>query len=238
MNVSKEYKERNNSQLWDLLKSDYENNIKKDCTELQIPKKLHQIWIGNKLPDELKKLSESWQELCISNNWEYFFWNDENIEHLKNEIFNSTTNFGQKSDILRYNILKLYGGVYVDMDFIPIKIFDDFLLKNPFFCGIAYESTPTLYNGLIGSSKDGELITKLCDIELIKNSNAEEVMETTGPYYLTRKFFEYKKNEIAYPLTYFYPFSNRNFDRYIGDDYKNYIKNETYCVHLWKCSWM
>lgn len=238
MNISKEYREKNESVYWHLLKVFYENSFNKKNYELKIPKKIHQIWIGGQVPSKLKNLSDLWFKLCDENNWEYYLWDDNNIHNLISDVFYSTNNLGQKSDILRYNILKKYGGIYVDMDFVPIKMFDDFMLKNDFFAGIAYESNPILYNGLIGSVNDGILISDLCNIENVKSSNHEEIMETTGPYYLTKKFFKYKKGIVAYPLTYFYPYSNRDFDRNKGNDYKNYIKDETCCVHLWNCSWM
>lgn len=238
MSVSKLYREKNESEKWMLLKTLYENSLKNKDGNTKIPKKIHQIWLGGDIPSELKILSDLWYKLCCENNWEYYLWNDNNIHDLTNETFFLTHNLGQKSDILRYNILKKYGGIYMDLDFVPVKMFDDFILENNFFCGIAYELNPILYNGLIGSISNGELITDLCDIESVKSSNPEEIMDTTGPYYLTRKFFNNTEGSVAYPLTYFYPFSNSHLDRNKGNEYKNYKYDETYCIHLWKCSWM
>lgn len=237
MNISKEFREKNQSENWNFLKSIYEDSLNTD-TKTKIPKKIHQIWIGKEIPQELKNFSDIWSQMCQENGWEYYLWDNHNIQNFVNDLFFTTENYGQKSDILRYNILKKIGGIYVDMDFVPIKMFDDLILKNEFFCGIAYESNPILYNGLIGSIIDGDIISDLCNIESVKFSNHQEIMETTGPYYLTNKFMNHKKGGVAFPLTFFYPFSNRDFDRVYGNDYKNYIKDETYCVHLWKCSWM
>tara|TARA_R110000782_G_scaffold190214_7_gene280130 strand:+ start:213 stop:959 length:747 start_codon:yes stop_codon:yes gene_type:complete len=239
MNISKEYRERDPSNKWGKLKELYEKVG--TFKEEKIPKKIHQIWLGSKIPNNLEKLSSQWKKLCEENNWEYYLWDDNTIKNLKidNKFFNKSKNYGQKSDILRYEILKKEGGVYVDIDFIPIKIFDSFLLKLNFFVGTAFGKTPVLFNGLIGSVPEGELITNLYNIEKIEHKNPETVMSTTGPYYITKKFFECEDNRIAaFPFTYFYPYSNRKFDRVKGTNYKNYIKKETYCVHLWNCGWM
>jgi mannosyltransferase OCH1-like enzyme len=41
--------------------------------------------------------------------------------------FNDTPNNGQKSDILRSQILYEFGGVYLDTDFILVKTFEELL---------------------------------------------------------------------------------------------------------------
>ncbi len=236
MNISKEYRERNDSEKWDQLR--YLYNSLGDKTEEKIPRIIHQIWVGGNIPPHLKDLSEQWKNICKSNGWEYYLWDDTNINIFPNENIGKTKNFGQKSDILRYDILKKYGGIYVDIDFVPVKIFDDLVLKTNFFAGIAFGKDPVLFNGLIGTVPDGDLINDLCKIDKINDKDAEEIMATTGPYYLTVKFFNSKDDVVAYPFTYFYPYSNRKWDRDKGTDYRNYIKDETYCVHLWNCGWL
>tara|TARA_R110002110_G_scaffold53643_3_gene154665 strand:- start:1286 stop:2026 length:741 start_codon:yes stop_codon:yes gene_type:complete len=237
MNISKEYRERNNSEKWEYLKTLYNNLDNK--SEEKIPKIIHQIWIGGVIPPHLKDLSQQWKNLCEKNGWLYYLWDDTNIDKFPNKNIEKTKNYGQKSDILRYDILKKYGGVYVDIDFVPIKIFDESVLKTNFFAGIAFGKDPVLFNGLIGTIPEGSLINELCKIEKINDKDAKKIMFTTGPYYLTNKFFKSDDDDVvAYPFTYFYPYSNRKWDRDKGTDYRNYIKDETYCVHLWNCSWM
>jgi hypothetical protein len=52
------------------------------------------------------------------------------------DAFSGATNYGEKSDILRYEILSQFGGIYVDCDFECLKPFDD-LLSCAFFTGLS-----------------------------------------------------------------------------------------------------
>ena len=131
--------------------------------------------------------------------------------------------------------------MYCDTDFVINRSFDE-LLDLDFFCGVAYDSAPNLLNSIIGSSPKNELITELLKFDKHINwSDAMAVIDTTGPYFLTRKFFNsIQRNDaiLALPNTFFYPWPNFNICKTIGHDYNNYIKSETFCCHLWECSWM
>jgi hypothetical protein len=87
----------------------------------KIPKILHFIWLGNNdIPMIYIKYIESW----IKNHpdYHYCFWNDYNIPKLINQKYYDATNvYAMKADILRYELLYIFGGVYVDCDFLCIK---------------------------------------------------------------------------------------------------------------------
>jgi mannosyltransferase OCH1-like enzyme len=101
-----------------------------------IPKVIHLIWLGGKRPaifditlNEIKR---------INNDYEVKEWNDDNIdfELIQKDFYNITENVGSKSDILRFEILNKYGGIYMDYDFIQIKKFDE-LVEMKMKLGIA-----------------------------------------------------------------------------------------------------
>jgi hypothetical protein len=97
-----------------------------------IPKVLHYIWIGPKpFPLESVENVKTW----IANNpeWTVKFWTDRAdrpLPHPKMQLcliqessfsklfdcYNKSDNYGEKSDVLRYEILYKEGGVYVDHD--------------------------------------------------------------------------------------------------------------------------
>lgn len=74
---------------------------------------------------------------------------EENIEKFSIEQINfklkntnpyiNGSNYGEKSDVLRYEILQQFGGIYVDCDFECLKSFDSLLSCN-FFSG--FSNTP------------------------------------------------------------------------------------------------
>jgi hypothetical protein len=51
-----------------------------ECNTLRIPKIIHQIWIGNGVPAELKPLQKLWQ--LMHSGWEYHLWTQHNINDL------------------------------------------------------------------------------------------------------------------------------------------------------------
>jgi len=229
---------------WDVLRNRYEQINNNKTNSKSIPKIIHQIWLGSSMPDSEKRMSAAIKD-SLDSTWEYRFWSDSDVASLNNfknyDLFLSSPNMGQKSDLLRYAILKEYGGIYLDTDFLPFGSFEN-LLGFDFFCGIAYDNVPNIFNGLIGSTKDNAIINDLQDLdtELVYN-DAMALMNCTGPFFLTRKFFKniYKEpRAVALPNSFFYPYPNFDFCKSQGNNFRNYIKPETICCHMWSSSWM
>jgi mannosyltransferase OCH1-like enzyme len=107
-----------------------------------IPKKIHQIWLGGELPENYKRLTESW--LKYNPDWEYKLWTDSDVIDLdfpNKGIFNSISNLGMKADLLRIEILNKFGGLYADIDFECLKSFDD-MNRLSFYTGIIMLKLP------------------------------------------------------------------------------------------------
>jgi hypothetical protein len=94
---------------------------------MSIPKKIHQIWIGESSTPEDQM---AWcNEIKIRHpDWQYIFWKNEQAESLMqsapNNVRGAYERYTKKkqwafaSDILRYFILSKGGGVYMDCDFV------------------------------------------------------------------------------------------------------------------------
>ena len=117
------------------IKELYELNLNSKNKEQKIPKILHQICLDKTLLSETKyKL-----DLFVLNNsdWSYMLWNKENIGmlQLKNEsIISNVKDIKIKTDLLKYEILYQYGGVFLDLDIEYDKSFNE-LLNNEFVIG-------------------------------------------------------------------------------------------------------
>lgn len=239
MSLSKNYSKKNLPEKWKIIEDLYNNNMSL-TKDSRIPKKIHQIWLGGPVPETILKLTNTVQEK--NPDYEYKLWTDNDITNynFKNKnLFYSTKNLGQRSDILRYAILQEYGGIYLDADFISYKSFDS-LLHLDFFVGVSYDKEPTVFNGLIGAVPGCKIITEANNILELKNNDNMDVIKTTGPWFLTSKIYKnYKeiKKIVVLPLTYFYPFPNGSEDRTRGDNYNDYIFEETICLHLWHTKW-
>lgn len=165
-----------NRKIFDSFKDLYErNNFLKVIPHQyhKIPKIIHQIWIGNqKIPKKLQTYQKTW--IKHHADWEYKFWDNERVnqynfanENLKFLFFKKSLTLGERVDILRYDILYKYGGIYADMDCLCLKSFDIFVHSYDFFAGIfpvlpaSFESAIFLQNCLIGTKPSHPIIAKL-----------------------------------------------------------------------------
>lgn len=235
--------------MWIMLEDNFKKYYIENNTEIKIPKKIHQIWLGGEFPDKYKRIRDTWIEK--NPDWEYKLWTDSDIVdfNMENiELFNRIDNLGAKSDILRYEILYRHGGLYIDTDFECIKSFND-LLYLDFFTGTGHINDPVLFNGLISCVPGHKILRRLIDdIKVVSTNDFNEIMKLTGPYYFSSVVLDHIKNNsdeknVVFPTVFFYPFPGA--DRYSARednqksrDYVNrFITDKSYCVHLWYTSW-
>lgn len=178
-----------------------------------IPKVIHQIWIGpNKRPDIWM---DSVKEFCYTFGYEYKLWDNNNISSLtlRNiDIFNTVKQYCGKADILRYEILHKFGGIYIDADSVILKGDKLNLLIEKFNadCGLGYEiDNERLCNGVILADKNS-LFLKHCIDEMDRQKQYipyNHPFLTIGPCYITEQYHKYKDeiNIKTYKRDVFYP---------------------------------
>lgn len=117
------------SEEYQLLKKIYEDHNPDKIVPMSepiIPKIIHQIWLGPyKLPKEFMNYSKEWQDLHP--NWQYKLWQEEDLDSLyfpDRDLYDKASSYQEKAEILKYTILKQFGGLYVDVDYKPIRRFD------------------------------------------------------------------------------------------------------------------
>ena len=87
---------------------------------------IHQIWLNSPTGitrDKYDEFSKTYKDYAEKNNWEYYLWDDNTSqEFIKTEFpeylddFNKLDSVIKKADCLRYMVLYVMGGLYVDMD--------------------------------------------------------------------------------------------------------------------------
>ena len=222
----------------------YLKNSDQNYSELFIPKKIHQIWLGDKkLPKKCLSWMKSWQK--FNPEWEYKLWDEECIKHLDIKDFNiysKKINPGYRSDILRYIILNKYGGLYVDTDFECLKSIPSNILKYKFIAGTMFGNKPCLGNSILFSSPNYILLKKILNqIKLTKyEDDINSIIKNSGPEIVTKEYFSLKdligKESLILPSNYFYPYPNFMLNKQ-NDKYKE-IEDISIGIHHWEMSWM
>lgn len=216
---------------------------------MKIPKKIHLVWIGGERPTTFDYFFEEIKK--INNEYEIIEWAEHNIDfELKNrELFDNTLNLGAKSDILRFEILHKYGGIYMDYDFLQIKNFDG-LLDYDFFAGTNEKAPQQVWNSIVGSKPNNPICEKFLDglktVNPIGRHEIDRVMNETGPNYLTDLIFNnsWDCNYKVFIGPEFFPFPLedrfmiRNFTKEDIEHIRSFKTEETYCIHFHTTSWL
>ena len=229
---------------WYFLAKQYEKTkkIKLKKKSERIPKIIHQIWIGpKKFPIKYKKWRNSWQ--LLNPDWDYIFWDNNRIKELEItdlKVYKESKNYGFKSDLLRYEILRKYGGLYADTDFECLQKLPEFLLNYNFVSSTGYNFKPEIYNGMMLAQPNSPIIINfLNNIKSNKKINKMNVFDSSGAVLLTKLYFDLKDNEknkiMILPSNFFYPFPNFLLDKNIN--VKEFINKDSIGIHHWERSW-
>lgn len=163
----------------------------------QIQKTIHIIWIG----DDTKKPIENINSWIHQNpSWTVHLWGNKelaehqwiNYQHISTFLTKKSARYlSGISDIMRYEILHEYGGLYVDADTICLRPLEDWLFDSS-FCA-SWESE-RVRPGLIASSyiyatpHNPIVLDVIRAIKRRRHITNEDTWKTTGPRLLTHIF--------------------------------------------------
>lgn len=203
----------------------------------KIPKIFHQIWLNGEMPEEYKKLTKIL--LSLHPDWEYKLWNSDNRPKLFNEdLYNQMKYWKFKADLIRYEILHQYGGVYLDVDFLFQKNMDCFLDMEFIIVNQKnYNRPPGLNNCIMGFPKNHYVIKYIIFKIQEFMSNFEEKSKKLGEHSALLRFIGpgilysiYDIEPSFKPIDHniFCPISSREINTVNINDYSN-----SYAIHLW-----
>lgn len=206
-----------------------------------IPKIIHQIWLGPSAPPSLfSKWQHSIKQLHPT--WEYKLWTDKelaNFPFYNKTLYDASKNYGERSDIARYEILHRYGGLYLDVDFECIKPFDALHYQYEFYTGILpLDNRSILANGLLASTPQHPIVRE-CITSLSKDRHYKTILQRTGPQHFDQAFWRvakaYRGPIIALPASFFFPLTQTQSQQ--PYDTHDFIKPETMVIHHWTGTW-
>jgi mannosyltransferase OCH1-like enzyme len=197
-------------------------------------KLIHQIWVGpHPIPQKSIIFIEKIKKLHP--HYEYKLWTDAdlNSDNFSNlDYINATPIYAQKADIMRYEILYKYGGVYLDIDFEIFKCLDPLLTRDLVVCNEDSYINKYMTNAFIYSIP-GTTFLKNC-VDNIKNcplGGEVNVAIATGPWYF-RKQISLEDARVL-PTHVMYPTHWTQHKGFRPD----YFSPETYGMHHWDKNW-
>ena len=174
-----------------------------------IPRVFHRVWVGsNPIPDEFAAYGETWERLHPD--WEMRQWTEDNLpELLRPEGADPRRDPTERSDLLRYELLRRFGGVYVDMDFECLKPIDELVEDVDFFVGyivsneFGEQAKRRVGSAIIGAEPAHPILERAIH-EARPRSDSTYDKEATGPLFLERLLQDFPE-ATRYPLEYLYP---------------------------------
>lgn len=220
-----------------------------------IPKIIHYCWFGgNPLPELEQRCMASWHEHMPD--WEYRWWNEETFDIAAAPLYvrqaYETRKYAFVSDYVRLWALEKFGGLYMDVDFMVFRPFDDLMDKYPAFAGYEGSKRNPVMQGVIASEPHEAWITDMLhtyDTRVFIREDGSLDMTPNTSYFTDRLeaqgfVADGKEKDFTipslsgesanipslhiFPVHYFCPVLTT------GEDVRT---EETYCEHLGESSW-
>jgi len=270
--------DNNTLMLLNMFKQVYDKNknaVANPAEIIKVPRILHVIWLGGRLPKAYEPFYQSW--LDYHPDWTHIFWTDNPVHYEFGTVicktfdelntclhasrnsgrgmrivvdthalsfdnkpfFDASRNYGERSDILKWEIVYRYGGVYVDTDFECLQPLDNLNYCYDFYTGLQPLDTNRVQLGAaLFAAIPGHPIMRECVEGIKRNQHIVPIVSKTGPIHFTRSFLQ-KVTEgnyinIAFPASYFYPCGYEERDL----PPTKWAKNEAFAIHHWAGSWL
>lgn len=192
-----------------------------------IPKIIHQIFPVDNIPRPLK-LMKTWK----IKGYEHKVWTEEDLFKMGIENIDQYNFYKHKGiwsgavDVARVEVLKNYGGLYVDCDMERLQPIDE-LLQDDIFLMFTWERNHTqrrLFNGIMGAIPNHPLFIEYTKM-IGKAKKLIPAWNTIGSKCLTELASKHNLIKKAYPYYTFLPTD------YNGNTYKG--EGKVYGTHYW-----
>jgi hypothetical protein len=202
----------------------------------EIPKIIHQFWTGSK--PKPSGFMRDCRELHAT--YEYKLWTQDNLFPLENQKLYDCGSNNFKSDIVRYEVLKRYGGFYLDADTFCKRSLEP-LRSKPFVAGYHHYHNPSLKgnhryenklvaSAVIGSAKGGAIISRLvADLRNNTRLCGRPAWSSVGPLYLTNTLKSMNFSDIL-PFSAFVPY---HYKEKRVHNYTKMSKYNSFAANLW-----
>jgi mannosyltransferase OCH1-like enzyme len=182
-----------------------------------IPKIIHHVWPGD---DPFRERFHVWRTSWMQHHpdWTFYFWRLDNLPINMNPEVRAAANDPEfavcpKSDMIRFEMVRLFGGIYVDTDMECLRPFDQFL-EHSFFSGHE-DDERRICPSVFGAEPNHPILTEMSQLSVGNSKKYGYELCNTQPHKYTsvkpftkliRVHMEQKPELIKiYDRNYFYP---------------------------------
>lgn len=129
-----------------------------------IPHIIHYCWFGgNPLPELEQQCLASWHEHMPE--WEYKYWNEDTFDIAAAPLYvrqaYEARKFAFVSDYVRLWALEKFGGLYMDVDFMVYRPFDELMVRYAAIAGYEGSKRNPVMQGVIASEPHGAWVADM-----------------------------------------------------------------------------
>ena len=205
--------------------------------QYDVPPKIHFIWLGSFLPEKYKENILTYK--TYNTDYEINLWTDcqrlislgdlngirirdvNSLTMTNRDLFDSETNYGFKSDILRYEVVHAEGGIYTDTDSLAVKSFDR-NFERSFVAYIHREDASYIPNGCFGFRRLSNFMRYVITTLRRNFDRRGNRRYRTGPPFFTACFLRY--NDSTFNV--------------INERFLIFRSNDSYTFHTMDATWI
>lgn len=200
-----------------------------DDAPLLIPRTIHRVWVGDApLPDAHRAYGDGFARLHPE--WEMRLWTDADLLGLgigERELA-AVRKPSELSNLMRYEVLRRFGGVYVDTDVECLRPFDDLLRGVE--CFAALELPGRVGTAVLGCVPGHPAFVRAAALARQTLGTGAHSADANGPY-LVSLILEQEPGVTIFGAERFYPYRWDEPER-ADEDFP-----DAYAVHRWTLSW-
>ncbi len=198
---------------------------------MRIPRTIHRVWLGGEpMPEEHERFGETFAR--DHRGWEMRLWTDADLADLEiaeREIESART-WSELSNLVRYEVLSRYGGLYVDTDVECLRPLAPVLRGLDAFA--ALERPGRVGNAVLGSVAGYPVFTRAARLTRRTLGLGAHSADANGPYLLSLILEQEPSSTAILPARLFYP--------YLWDEQERRQETfpDAYTAHHWALSWV
>ncbi|HEV2074761.1 MAG TPA: glycosyltransferase [Thermoleophilaceae bacterium] len=192
-----------------------------------IPRLIHRVWLGSDpMPEEFEHYAETWR--AHHPDWEMRLWTDTNLPELRfPEALERCRNHGERSDVLRNEVLLRHGGLYVDTDVECKRPIEPLIGDAPAFA--AWVRPGRIGSAVMGAVPGHPAVERLLTEMQQRVGTGSQIDATVA---LLTEVFSEASDVTVFDSETFYPYHPRHNPAEPGDDFAG-----SYAVHHWGLTW-